>query len=131
MNNELIFIGEIKTPYNTLADCPHNISFDGPLCEILIEEKYKDGLVGLKAEAHILVLYWLDGAERTVTIGPSHGGPSIHGTFNRRTPHRPNPIGAAVVKIEKIQDTTIVVKGLDCLSGTKLLDIKPAIFKEL
>jgi len=48
------------------------------------------------------------------------------GVFALRTPNRPNPIGAAVVKIIKIENGIILVKGLDCLSGTPLLDIKPA-----
>ncbi len=87
--------------------------------------------LGLEAQAHIMVLYWLDRAERTVGTGPSHGGPGIHGTFNKRTPNRPNPIGVAVVHIEEIQGTVLLVKGLDCVTGTKLLDIKPAILKEL
>ena len=53
------------------------------------------------------------------------------GTFALRSPHRPNPIGAAIVKIETIERERVFVKGLDCLNGTHLLDIKPAIMHEL
>ncbi|GAL31788.1 uncharacterized conserved protein [Vibrio maritimus] len=52
------------------------------------------------------------------------------GTFALRTPHRPNPIGAAVVPIIALKGNVIIVRGLDCLTGTALLDIKPAIYKE-
>ncbi|MFA0692944.1 TrmO family methyltransferase, partial [Vibrio splendidus] len=43
---------------------------------------------------------------------------------------RPNPIGAAVLPIEKIENGTVTVRGLDCLNNTPLLDIKPAIYRE-
>lgn len=53
------------------------------------------------------------------------------GIFALRSPHRPNPIGAAIVPIEKIECGVVFVKGLDCLNGTSLVDIKPAIMNEL
>ncbi len=52
------------------------------------------------------------------------------GTFALRSPHRPNPIGAAVIPIESIDEGVIKVRGLDCLDGTPLVDIKPAIYFE-
>ena len=54
----------------------------------------------------------------------------LAGTFALRSSHRPNPIGAAVVKIKSISGSIIVVRGLDCLTGTLLLDIKPAMSTE-
>jgi len=47
------------------------------------------------------------------------------GTFALRSPVRPNPIAMSVVKLVKIEGTTLSVIGLDCLDGTPLLDIKP------
>jgi tRNA (Thr-GGU) A37 N-methylase len=38
---------------------------------------------------------------------------------------RPNPIGLARVRLLRRNGTTLVVRGLDCLDGTPLLDIKP------
>jgi len=52
------------------------------------------------------------------------------GTFALRSPHRPNLIAAAVVPIESIDEISVSVKGLDCLNGTHILDIKPAIRRE-
>jgi tRNA (Thr-GGU) A37 N-methylase len=54
----------------------------------------------------------------------------MSGTFSLRSPHRPNPIGAATLPIEKIEKGIVTVKGLDCLDGTSLIDIKPAILQE-
>jgi len=47
------------------------------------------------------------------------------GTFALRSPVRPNPIALSVVRLLRIEGTTLTVVGLDCLDGTPLLDIKP------
>jgi tRNA (Thr-GGU) A37 N-methylase len=47
------------------------------------------------------------------------------GTFALRSPHRPNPIALAEVEIEGIDGNRVAVRGLDCLDGTPLIDIKP------
>jgi len=126
MNTELKFIGHISTPYNTIEECPKNIDFEGPFCQISLDEEYKPGLTGLKAGQRILVLYWLGNAERGV-IQKETKDRGLAGTFALRTPHRPNPIGAAVIPIVAIENCVVTVRGLDCLSGTPLIDIKPAI----
>jgi len=47
------------------------------------------------------------------------------GTFALRSPARPNPIASSVVALAGIEGTTLQVRGLDCLDGTPLIDIKP------
>lgn len=47
------------------------------------------------------------------------------GVFASRSPHRPNPIGLSLVKIEKIEGRKLTVSGLDLIDGTPILDIKP------
>jgi tRNA (Thr-GGU) A37 N-methylase len=55
---------------------------------------------------------------------PRHYGQQ-RGTFALRSPVRPNPIAASVVKLVAIEGARLSVIGLDCLDGTPLLDIKP------
>jgi tRNA (Thr-GGU) A37 N-methylase len=38
---------------------------------------------------------------------------------------RPNPIASSVVDLVAVSGTTVTVRGLDCLDGTPLIDIKP------
>ncbi len=130
MNNQIIFIGEITTPYNTIEECPNNVTAQGIECQITVYNEYLMGLKGLCKGDKILILYWLDGANREVTVARSAHDGTMSGTFAMRTPHRPNPIGAAVLEIESISNGVICIKGLDCLNGTKLVDIKPAIMAE-
>ncbi len=127
----LKFIGEIKTPYVTVDDCPRNISKDGPSCFLVLYEAYQDGLKGLQAGDKILILYWLNLSKDAPMEQSPPNGTAKRGVFALRSPHRPNPIGAAVVKIEKISNNMVEVKGLDCVDGTNLLDIKPAIMDEM
>src|SRR3546814_5842145 len=47
------------------------------------------------------------------------------GTFTLRSPLRPNPIDASIVRLEGVEGTTLLVRGLDCVDGTPLLDVKP------
>lgn len=123
---QLEFIGQIRTPYTDISQCPNNIqSQDGPVCEIQLRSQYHQGLVGLEVGQKILVLYWLSGANRQPEMMQGKNG-----TFALRSPHRPNPIGAAVLPIESIDERVIKVRGLDCLDGTPLVDIKPAIYFE-
>ena len=123
-------IGEIVTPYKTLADCPRNIDPNGPPCELVLRDDLLGGLLGLATGQRILILYWLEHAKRSAIRQNSRRTGELAGVFALRTPNRPNPIGVAVLSIEQIIDGVITVRGLDCLDGTPLLDIKPAMSGE-
>ena len=123
-------IGHIVTPYKSLDDCPRNIEPQGPLCELVLRDDLQDGLMGLNVGQRILILYWLEGADRTTLQQDSRRTGVRTGIFALRTPHRCNPIGAAVLSIDEIIGCVIKVRGLDCLNGTPLLDIKPAMSGE-
>jgi tRNA (Thr-GGU) A37 N-methylase len=59
-----------------------------------------------------------------VLQAPRHYGEQ-RGTFALRSPVRPNPVAMSVVRLMRIEGTTLSVIGLDCLDGTPLIDIKP------
>jgi tRNA (Thr-GGU) A37 N-methylase len=50
---------------------------------------------------------------------------AVRGTFSLRSPARPNPIGTSIAELVRIEGGTVFVRGLDCLDGTPLLDLKP------
>ena len=123
-------IGKIITPYNNIDDCPRNFDPEGPDCELVINEELSDGLDGLQIGQHILILYWFENVNRSNLRQKSRRTGELTGIFSLRTPNRCNPIGAAVLPIKAIHDNRVTVPGLDCLSGTHLLDIKPAMSGE-
>ena len=127
-------IGHIQTPYQKIEDCPNNVDLNGPSCGLILKEEFYDGILGLKPGQNILILYWFENTDRDVLKQRSRIGSvesvDLVGTFALRSPHRPNPIGAAVLPITAIEKNVVFVNGLDCLNGTPLVDIKPAIMLE-
>ena len=120
------FIGEIITPFASRDDCPKRGSKDGPLCELRLMPALLPALAGIEAFEELEILYWMHLARRDLLIQtPQHKGKGS-GTFALRSPVRPNPIATSIVRLEQVMPWGLVVRGLDCVSGTPLLDIKPA-----
>lgn len=81
-------------------------------------------LRGLEAYEFVDLLYWLDRSRRDLVLqNPARR--ELFGTFALRSPNRPNPIGLAHAKLVRIVGNVVVVRGLDCLDGTPLVDLKP------
>ncbi|MCL3883953.1 tRNA (N6-threonylcarbamoyladenosine(37)-N6)-methyltransferase TrmO [Marivita sp. GX14005] len=121
----LRFIGTIHTPWTRREDCPRQGRMDGPECRIVIAPAWRAALDGLEEYDCIEVLYWLDRSRRDlVRQSPRSDGKTV-GTFALRSPVRPNPIGTSMVRLLRIEEGTLHVRGLDCLDGTPLIDIKP------
>ena len=85
----------------------------------------REALAAVETCSHLLVLYWMDRSPRNIVLqNPRHYG-ELRGTFALRSPARPNPIAASVVRLVERDGAKLSVVGLDCLDGTPLLDIKP------
>ncbi len=125
MENNLVIIGKIHTPFHTISECPRNIDKSQAECIIEVNEKYKNAIGSLEKGQEIVILYFLNGGNYD-----REDANNFDNLFCMRTPIRPNPIGLAVLPIEKIEGNNIYVNGLDCLCDTPLLDIKPAIIRE-
>ena len=121
----LYYIGRIRTPWKRREDCPKNARESDAVCIIELEPRWAQGLTGLESVSHVLVLYWMDKARRDLVLQAPHHYAEKRGTFALRSPVRPNPIAASVVRLLGIEGTRLSVIGLDCLDGTPLLDIKP------
>ncbi len=121
----LIFIGVIRTPWTDRLQCPRQGRADGPLCRIEIKEPWVAALDGVEQFERLEVLYWLHESRRDlVRQSPANDG-ATRGTFGLRSPVRPNPIGTSIATLVSREGAVLNVRGLDCLDGTPLLDIKP------
>ena len=122
---QLFFIGRIRTPWTSRMETPRQGRSDGPLCRIEVFEPWVAGLDSLAQFGRIEVLYWLHLSRRDLVMqSPANDG-SARGTFSLRSPARPNPIGTSIAHLVRIDGATVLVRGLDCLDGTPLLDLKP------
>jgi tRNA-Thr(GGU) m(6)t(6)A37 methyltransferase TsaA len=124
----LYFIGRIRTPWKTRAECPKNPREAGAaVCTIEVDDRYARALEGIEGHSHLVVIYFMDRARRDLVVQvPRHLG-QARGTFALRSPVRPNPMALSVAKLVKRDGTNLSVTGLDCLDGTPLLDLKPYV----
>ena len=121
----LYFIGRIRTPWKERKDCPKNARESDAVCTIEIDPRWAAALQGVETCTHLVVLYWMDQARRDLVVQVPGHYDTGRGTFALRSPVRPNPIAMSVVRLIKIEGTTLSVVGIDCLDGTPLLDLKP------
>jgi tRNA (adenine37-N6)-methyltransferase len=122
---ELFFIGKIHTPWTSRLECPRQGRLDGPVCRIEIDERWQTALDGIADFERLEVLYWLHESRRDlVRQSPANDG-ITRGTFALRSPVRPNPIGTTIATLVSRDGLVLLVRGLDCLDGTPLVDLKP------
>jgi tRNA-Thr(GGU) m(6)t(6)A37 methyltransferase TsaA len=119
------FIGTIRTPWRSRDECPKRGSSDGSICSIVVDERWRLALTDIAGHRRIQVLYWMHQARRDLVLQTPYRTGRTTGTFALRSPVRPNPIAVSVVDLLAVEGTTLQVRGLDCLDGTPLIDLKP------
>jgi tRNA-Thr(GGU) m(6)t(6)A37 methyltransferase TsaA len=119
------FIGRIRTPWATKRECPRRGELNGPLCTIEVDERWLAALTGIEVHPRIQVLYWTHQARRGLVLQKPGSTWLTYATFALRSPVRPNPIASSVVALIERSGTVLKVRGMDCLDGTPLIDLKP------
>jgi tRNA (adenine37-N6)-methyltransferase len=64
-------------------------------------------------------------ARRDLVLQSPKSNGETFGTFALRSPVRPNPIATSLCELVAVEDGAVVVRGLDCVDGTPLIDLKP------
>ncbi len=126
---ELAPIGRVESPLTDLAAAPKQGDEGAPDAWLILEAKLIKGLDGIETGDEIIVLTWLDRAQRDVLSVHPRGDLSRppQGVFSTRSPDRPNPIGLHRVKVAEIDGNRLRVHGLEALDGTPVLDLKPVL----
>ncbi len=95
--------------------------------EIVIDKKYALGLDGIEDYSHVIIVYWMDKENECHLKHHPQGREDIPyvGIFACRCPQRPNRIAMSTVTLLGRKNNVLKVKGLDIVSGTPILDIKP------
>jgi tRNA-Thr(GGU) m(6)t(6)A37 methyltransferase TsaA len=103
--------------------------WDKVVSRIEIEPGLTEALDNLDEFSHIIVLYWMDRLATKplpLKVRPRHDPERpLIGLLASRSPHRPNPIGKATVRLLKKESNMLTVSGLDAIDGTPVIDIKP------
>jgi tRNA-Thr(GGU) m(6)t(6)A37 methyltransferase TsaA len=121
----LYFIGRIHTPWRRREDCPHNGAETDAVCTVELSPPFVAGLADLEGCSHVWVLAFMDKAPRNLVRQRPRCYGETRGVFALRSPARPNPIGICAAELLAIDGNSLTVRGLDCMDGTPLIDIKP------
>jgi len=118
-------IGCIRTPFKSLDECPHQGRLARVEGDVVLDDDVIPALKDVEECTHLILLSFYHLADRQKLQTRTPHGPEIHGTFATRSPHRPNPIAMHAVELLGIDGNRLRVRGVDCLNGTLLIDIKP------
>ena len=122
-------IGHVESPLVDPATAPKQ-GFEGaPEAWVVLDKAVAEGAADLAAGAEVFVLTWLDRARRDVlAVHPRDDLRNpLTGVFSTRSPDRPNPIGLHRVTVAAVDGLRVLVRDLEALDGTPVVDLKPVI----
>ncbi|MBN2180687.1 MAG: tRNA (N6-threonylcarbamoyladenosine(37)-N6)-methyltransferase TrmO [Sedimentisphaerales bacterium] len=121
-------IGIIHSPFPEPKGIPRQaIGAPEITAKIEIFDEYLEGLTDLEGFSHIVVIFHLHLVNKSSLMASPPWDNREHGVFATRSPHRPNPIGISVVRLENIDRNILNISGVDMVDGTPVLDVKPYI----
>jgi tRNA-Thr(GGU) m(6)t(6)A37 methyltransferase TsaA len=122
-------VGYVESTLTERADAPKQ-GFEGaPDATVVIADEYAAALDGVVAGTSVLVLTWLDRADRGVLTTHPRDDPAnpLTGVFATRSPDRPNPVGVHRVRVLEVEGTRLRVADLEALDGTPVVDVKAVL----
>jgi tRNA-Thr(GGU) m(6)t(6)A37 methyltransferase TsaA len=128
---QVVPIGWVESPLTDRAQAPRQGDEGAPDAWLVFDPRVAEGVRDLEPGTEILVLTWLDRAARDVLVTRPRDDPARPptGVFSTRSPDRPNPIGLHRVRIVATDGLRVLVRPLEALDGTPVLDIKPVLDK--
>ena len=111
---------------------PTDVGWGDVVSEIVLDERLANGLDGIEQFSHLLILFWMHRAEEAEPVRMRRRPqgrqdmPEV-GIFAQRARHRPNPIGVTAVRLLSRDRNRLIVRGLDAINGTPVLDVKPYV----
>jgi tRNA-Thr(GGU) m(6)t(6)A37 methyltransferase TsaA len=122
-------IGRVESPLKDLDDAPRQADEGAPAAWLVFAPDYADALTGIQPGDSIVVLTWLDRANRDVlVVHPRGDATRAHeGVFRTRSPHRPNPIGLHEVTVTAVDGLRVRVDHLEAIDGTPIIDVKAVL----
>lgn len=125
MTYDIFPIGYAETPYKFLNECPSSAWLSDEISKIKIYDNFKLALKGIEKDQNLFLVWWMNlvgknGRESLVGLDGK-------GVFSMRSPNRPNPIGLTRVCVKHVENNLLYVQGLECVSGSMILDIKGCI----
>jgi tRNA (adenine37-N6)-methyltransferase len=124
-------IGYMRTAHATKVEAPRQpaAAADTPgVIELLPGRNLDHAIENLCEWQRIWVIFWFDrNAGWRPKVLPPRSMDGRKGVLATRSPHRPNPLGLSVLRLQRIDGLNLHVLDVDLLDGTPVLDIKPYV----
>ncbi len=126
---DVVPVGWVESPLTERAQAPRQGDEGAPPAWLVFQPTVADAIRDLRAGHQVIVLTWLDRADRDVLVTRPRDDPQrpMTGVFSTRSPDRPNPVGLHRVQIDRVDGLRILVRGLEALDGTPVIDVKPVL----
>jgi tRNA-Thr(GGU) m(6)t(6)A37 methyltransferase TsaA len=126
---EVIPVGWVKSSLTEMARAPRQADEGAPPAWLVFEADVGDAIRDLRPGTEIIVLTWLDRADRNVLLTIPRGDPRnpMTGVFSTRSPDRPNPVGLHRVRVIAVDGLRVQVDHLEALDGTPVIDVKAVL----
>jgi tRNA-Thr(GGU) m(6)t(6)A37 methyltransferase TsaA len=122
-------IGRVRSPLTDPAAAPKQGDEGAPDATVDFDEAVLAGLADLRAGDDVILLTWLDRADRSVLAVHPRDDPArpVTGVFSTRSSDRPNPVGLHRVRVLAVDGPRLAVRGLEAVDGTPVIDVKPVL----
>jgi tRNA-Thr(GGU) m(6)t(6)A37 methyltransferase TsaA len=128
----------IRTPYKEKFGTPRQpmlVNEAKGVMEFPKDDFFSEALRGIENFSHLWLVFIFHEAVKdgykALVRPPRFSGKEKWGVFASRSPHRPNHLGLSAVKFKSLEFLSdkilLTVEGVDLVSGTPILDIKPYI----
>lgn len=121
-------IGIIHSPFRELENMPvQSVGAQHVEGSVVVYERFSEGLRDLEGFSHIYLVYHFHKANRTKLRVIPYMDTVERGVFATRSPLRPSHVGLSIVELLSVTGSVLMVRGVDVLDGTPLIDIKPYV----
>jgi tRNA-Thr(GGU) m(6)t(6)A37 methyltransferase TsaA len=120
----------VESPLRSREEAPKQGEEGSPLATLVFAESVKEALGDIRVGDRLLLLTWLDRADRNVlTVHPRDDrAMPRRGVFSTRSQDRPNPIGVHRVTVVSVLDPLrLQVRDLEALDRTPIVDVKATL----
>ncbi len=126
---ELRPIGVLRSELVDLAQAPRQGDEGAPDAWLEIDAWARGAAAGIAVGDQLLVVTWLDRAQRDVLQVHPRGDAArpLTGVFATRSAHRPNPLGLHAVTVRAIEPGRLRVGPIEAVDGTPVVDVKVAL----